>query len=504
MSYLGLDIGTTGCKALAFGADGSPYTLAYREYTTHFGADGSAELDAAFVAECCRAVIHEAAAAACAENDPVQALAVSSQGEAVTPVGADGAFLAPAMVSSDARPAPTVTRYAGKAQRLYEVTGHTAHPMFTLFKLAYLREASPDVWKNAAHFFCFEDLLHFILGVAEPAISWSLAGRTVLFDVRRHAWDAELLRGAGVSEDRLARPLPSGAVAGVVSDAAAARCGLPPGVTVVTGGHDQVCAALGCGATAPGTAMYALGTVECLTATLEGAVFADAMQIGNLCTYDHCVPNRYVTVAFTLTGGNLFRWFRDEWGQAEVAQAERDGENVFDKLFALMPSAPTTLLALPYFTPTGTPFFDVEATGAILGLRLSTKRGEVLRALLEGLAFEMRRNLAILESAGIPVEELRVTGGGSLHRDALQIRADVLGRDIVRVETAQAGCLGAALLACAAHTQTPVESLAASWVRTGERVTPNSQNAALYSDRFATYLQLYPALCDLTPKRASQ
>ncbi len=500
MSYLGLDIGTTGCKALAFGADGSPYALAYREYATHFGADGSAELDVAVVVKNCRAVIREAAAA-CAENDPVQALAVSSQGEAVTPVGANGAFLAPAMISSDARPAPTVMRYASEAGHLYDVTGHTAHPMFTLFKFAYLREASPDMWRQAAHFFCFEDLLHYVLGVEKPTISWSLAGRTMLFDVRRHEWDAELLRGADVS-GRLARPLPSGVVAGVVSDAAAARCGLPTGVKVVTGGHDQVCAALGCGAVAPGTATYALGTVECLTATLEGAVFADAMRSGNLCTYDHCVPGRYATIAYTLTGGNLFRWFRDEWGQVEAAQAERDGENVFDKLFALMPPTPTTLIALPYFTPTGTPFFDVEATGAILGLRLSTKRGEVLRALLEGLAFEMRRNLTILEGAGISVEELRVTGGGSLHRDVLQIRADVLGRDVVRVETAQAGCLGAALLACAAHTRTPVELLAAQWVRTGERVSPNPQNAAFYSDRFAAYLKLYPALRDLAPSRA--
>ena len=140
MSYLGIDIGSAGCKALCFSADGTPYYLAYREYPTRFDDDGTAELDSRVVGESCLAVIREAATA-CPATDPVQALAVSSHGEAFTPVSREGQYLTPAMISSDTRSAPVVKRWQQNADsgRLYEVTGHTAHSMFTLFKLLYLK-----------------------------------------------------------------------------------------------------------------------------------------------------------------------------------------------------------------------------------------------------------------------------------------------------------------------------------------------------------------------------
>jgi len=185
MSYLGLDIGTTGCKAAVFDLEGRMLALAYREYPLLSPQPGWAEVDSARVCEDCCSAIREAAAAC--PGDPVRGLGISCQGEAFTAVGAGSELLANGMVSSDVRAVDVVTSFSRDfgAGRLYERTGHTPHPMFTVFKLLWLKQQRPDVFAKARKFLCFEDLFQQRLGL-EPAISWPLAGRTMLFNVRTH------------------------------------------------------------------------------------------------------------------------------------------------------------------------------------------------------------------------------------------------------------------------------------------------------------------------------
>jgi xylulokinase len=225
VSYLGIDVGTTGCKAGVFGGEGGLAALAYREYPLLSPEKGWAELDSRQVIQACTEVIREAAGASAA--DPVRALGISCQGEAFTPLSRDGEYLANGMVSSDARAAEIMTSWSRTfgARRLYEITGHTPHPMHTLFKLLWLRDHQPRIWAEAARFYCFEELLQNRLGL-EPAISWPLAGRTMLFNVRSHQWDAELLALVGLDAGRLARPVPSGTVVGEIPSAVAAQLGL--------------------------------------------------------------------------------------------------------------------------------------------------------------------------------------------------------------------------------------------------------------------------------------
>ena len=496
MSYLGLDVGTTGCKAVVFDDRGRQLSSAYREYAIISEREGWAELDSADVSDSCLAVI-EQAAKVCGEQ--VRGLAISSQGEAFTPIGPNGEILGNAMVSSDARAASIVTRFSREfgRERLYEITGHTAHPMFTLFKLLWLRDNRPDVWAHAAHLYCFEELIQRRLGL-EPAIGWPLAGRTMMFDVRSHEWNAEILAAVGLDASKLARPLPSGAAVGVVASDMACDLGLGERTMVVAGGHDQPCGALGAGVTSAGRAMYATGTVECISPAFSAPVFSKDLFDSNLCTYDYTVKGMYTTVAFSLTGGNLLKWFRDEWGAQEVAEAARTGASPYELLLNAIPDAPTSLLVLPYFTPTGTPYFDTEIRGAILGLRLSTSRMEVLRALLEGVAFEMRLNLDILNRSGVQVTELIAVGGGARSRCWVQLKADVMNTPITTVAVTEAGCLGAAMLARAADTGESLADVARDWVRVTDVVEPNPEHAAIYEERFPTYLKLYPTLKTLS------
>jgi xylulokinase len=223
-------------------------------------------------------------------------------------------------------------------------------------------------------------------------------------------------------------------------------------------------------------------------------VFTAELRVANLCTYDHAAPGRHATLAYSLTGGNLLAWFRDQWCRTEVRAAAQGQRDAFTRILDDLPAEPSGLLVLPYFTPSGTPYFDRTTPGAILGLRLSTSRQQVLRGLLEGVAMEMRLNLALMRESGLEVHTLRAVGGGARSTAWLQLKADVTGRVIERVEVTEAGCLGVAMLAYAALSGHSVEDLAQRWIRTSNHMEPTPSISARYAEAFERYRRLQPAL----------
>ncbi len=493
MSYMGLDIGQTGCKAVIFDENGKQLSSSYRECKTVTPREGWAELDSKNVRDSCFAVMKEAQSQ-CSKN-PVRSMGISSQGEAFTPIGSGGELLGNAMITFDTRASEIADSWKRKfgIKKLYNLTGHTAHPMFSLFKLLWLRENKKEIFKRTVKFLCFEDLLQYCLGL-EPHISWCLAGRTMFFNLFKHDWEEEILNEVGIDRSNLAIPVPSGTLVGTVSKTISKELGFSDKVKVVASGHDQPLGALGAGVISSGKAMYATGTSECIAPSFSRLILNEDLFKNNLCTYDHVVKGLYITLAFSLTGGNLLKWFRDEWGQIETQKAAQTGTNAYEHLLQKIGNKPSKLMVLPYFTPTGTPYYDAEVSGAVLGLRLSTKREEVLRALLEGVAFEMRLNLEILEDSGIPINELRAIGGGAKSRIWLQLKADILNKSITTVSVTEAACFGAAMLACSSVTGEPIESLVPRWVKTEAAINPHSENAEFYTDRFVTYKKLYPTL----------
>ncbi len=496
MNYLGIDIGTSGCKSVVFDENGVQLALAIGEYDAVFSDDGGAELDSNIVIQNCFDTIRECSGQVTPNS--IVGLGISSQGEAFTAIGSDGQALSQAMISSDTRSEAYMDDWIKKVgqERLYQLTGHTAHPMFTLFKLIWLKHNKVQIWQDAIKFFCFEDLLQFRLGI-DPAISWSLAGRTMLFDVVKHEWNHEILDLIGLNKNQLARPLAAGNVAGKLDQQVCRRLGFAEGAIVVSGGHDQPCGALGAGVTRSGMAMYATGSVECITPGFDKPVFSEDLYKNNLCTYDHVVKDMYVTVAFSLTGGNILKWFRDEFGFEEVALAEQTGANAYELLLKKAGNIPSNLLVLPYFTASGTPYFDTRTKGAVLGLRLSTNRGEYIRALLEGVALEMRLNLDILEKSGIVINELRAIGGGSRSESWTQLKADITGRKITTLRESEAGCLGVAMLICSTYTGQSIREIAKRWVKTQTTIHPDPNNKKLYDKRFESYKKLYGIIKEL-------
>ena len=493
MSYLGLDVGTSGCKAAVFTENGTCITKAYAAYSVIHSNDSWAELDSNEVTEKCFTVIKTAVKAS--TGTQISAIAISSQGEAFTPVGKNGEFLCNAMISADGRAESIIKPWECTfgAQKLYNITGHTSSAIFSLFKLIWLRTNRPEIWHLAQAFYCFEDLIQFKLGLS-PAIGWSLAGRTMLFDIKDHCWSEDILNSIGLDKSKLARPLPSGAIAGIIPDQIATELGLPSGVKVVAGGHDQTIGALGAGVVESGTAMFATGTVDCICPVMEKVTLCEALQKNNLCCYDYSLPDKYATIAYCLTGGNLLQWFRDEFGQRETALAVETGKSPYELLLNQLPDEPTTLQALPYFTPSGTPFFDPTTKGTILGLRLSTSRHEILKALLESVILEMKLNLQLLAESGIAINKLIVTGGGARNLKWVQLKADILNMPIEQLEIEEAGCFGAAMLACANTTNQTVIDIFAKQHRRSQIINPRPKQAKCYENKFKNYRTLYPML----------
>lgn len=490
--FLGIDIGTTGCKSVIFDANGVQVSMAYREYDTISEHPGWVELDTEEVMSKCFEVIKESVSDAPPRS--VKSMGISSQGEAFTLLDSSGRALCNAFVSSDSRADSYVRSRTAEFgdKKLYEITGHTSHPMFSLFKLLWVRDNMPGVWERCSGILCFEDLLQYRLGVKNPAISWSLAGRTMLFDVRKHCWSEEILKSAGIRKDFLSRPLPSGRIAGYVDGNIARKLNLADEVAVVTGGHDQPCSALGAGAVKPGVAVYASGTVECVTPAFEKPVFSEKLRKYNFCTYDHAAEGLYATLAFSLTGGNLLKWFRDEFGQREKEIALANNSDPYKMLLEQMPSGPSRLLVLPYFTPSATPYFDTKVKGTILGLDLSATRGEILKALIEGVALEIRLNLEFLEQAGYKVNELRAIGGGAKSDLLIRLKSDVINKPITTPDITEAGCRGAAILAKSAYEKMGINEIIARWVKPGQVVLPRGDD--LYKDKFQKYKSLYAKL----------
>lgn len=493
MSYLGLDIGTSGCKAVVYTELGEELATAYREYSVIIDKPGWAELDSKKVIGGCYEVIREVNSMVV--NNPVEALGISSQGEAFTPVSYNGRILRNAMVSSDTRASDITKKWSKEfgIEKLYNITGHTAHPLFSLFKLIWLKNNQPTIWNEATHFYCFEDLMHHFLGI-EPVISWPLAGRTMLFDVRKHQWSNEILGFIGLDISKLPKTMPSGKIAGIIDKAISQELGFIKSVSIVTGGHDQTCAALGAGVTEPGICMYATGTVECFCPMLKNQSFTDDLMKNNLCCYDYTIENQYTTVAYSLTGGNILKWFRDEFGQPEILLAEKSGKNPYSQLLTSLPVNPTDLLVLPYFTASGTPYFDTSAKGAIIGLQFSTKKADIMKALLEGVALEMRLNLQLMESSGMIINTFIATGGGSRNNEWTQLKADILNKPIKISDIYESGCFGAAMLACSALNGKNITQLINQRGINTITFIPERTKAEIYASKFEKYKELYQTI----------
>ncbi len=493
MSLLGIDVGTTGCKAAIFSEEGTLLASAYEEYDICRPQPGWAELDTAAVWATIQRMIAQAAHAAA---DPPRALCVSSLGEAVVPVSADRRILGDSLLNFDVRGEQYLPSLAAQLDpaRLYAINGNTLGNHYSLTKLKWIQQHQPELYRQARYFLHWSGFVSFMLG-ADPAVDYSLANRTLLFDLQRGEWSDELLDWVGLDCQRLPAPVPTGTVIGTVSRQAAGGLGLPAGIPIIAGPHDQCANGVGCGVIHPGQAMYGMGTYFNILVAFPQRGDPQVMIARGLNTEHHAAPGLFVSFIYN-HGGSLFKWYRDTFALAEK-RGSLDNNELYTFLLSEMPADPSSVVCLPHFAPTGPPEFIADSSGVLAGLRLDTHRGDVLKGLLEGVIFYLRECVEALPGTGITIHDFRAVGGGSRSDAWVQLSADILGLPFSRPRVTEAGVLGAAIIAGVGAGILPsFDEGVARMVHIEQAFEPDPHRHAAYAGRFEHYKQLWPLLKD--------
>ncbi len=497
-NLIGLDVGTTGCKAVVFAEDGVLLASASREYPVDLPQPSWAEQDLGAVWELALASMGEAIAAAGVRD--VAAIGLSVHGEAVTPVDADGRPLRPTILGMDTRTDAQNAwlRERFGARELFRKTGMPIHTINTLPKLLWIREHEPDVWAAADKFLLVEDFLIARM-TGRAFISSCLASRTQLFDLEAGRWSAEILDALELSPERLAAVAPSGTQVGRLSAGLTDRLGLASAPGVVTGGHDQACGALGVGLTQPGLAMVSTGTAEVVEVALGTPVVSEPLYEGNISVYRATVPGLFLAMTLNHSGGLALRWFRDGFCEPQLARASETDADAYELILAGASAEPTRLLVSPHFAGAGTPTFDTASKGAILGLTFSTTRTDIAKAILEGLTYELRLNLDLLQAGGVAIDVLRAIGGGARSALWLQLKADVTGIPVITPRVTEAAAFGAALLAGTGAGLFPSAAAGAErFLELTQTYEPDPARHAAYTRRYELYREVYPAVAPIS------
>lgn len=491
---IGLDVGTSGTKAVAIDATGALLASALVEYPLHSPKPNWAEQDPA---DWKRASV-EALSKLASEIDAsrVTGIGLTGQMHGSVFLDANNEVLRPALLWCDQRTAAqcdAITEKIGE-KRLIEMVSNPALTGFTAPKILWLRDEEPQHYEKLHKVLLPKDYIRWTLTV-EYATDVADASGTLLFDVNNRCWHEGLMRELGIDPDLMPRAYEGPEVTGTLTKEAAEATGLPAGIPVVAGGGDQAAGGIGCGIVRPGVISSSLGT--------SGVVFAFAENVstdpeGRVHTFCHAVPGAWHVMGVMLSAGGALRWYRDTLCAEEIARGEKEGRDPYEYITesaAAIPPGAEGLVFLPYLTGERTPHKDPYAKGAFLGLSLRHTRAHMARAVLEGVAFGMRDSLEIMRGMGVPVSEIRASGGGARSDLWRQILADTGRAPMVRINVDEGPAYGAAILAAvAAGLHDSVETACDAIISEVDRTNPDDSRAVQYDPWFAEYQAAYGAL----------
>jgi xylulokinase len=485
--FLGIDISTTGAKALLMDATGTVVTTAttalplstpkplWSEQDPHDWWNGIVKS------------IQQALAQANATGDDVTAVGLTGQMHGLTLLDKNGEVLRPAILWNDQRTGAQCDEIRARMgkERLIQVTGNDALTGFTAPKILWVREHEPEVYAKGAHILLPKDYVRYKL-TGDYATDKAGAAGTILFDVKARDWSPEVLEKLEIPADWMPKTHEGPEVTGVISAEAAALTGLKAGTPVMGGGGDQAAGAVGVGAVESGIVGLVLGT--------SGVVFAstDAPYIekdGLLHAFCHAVPGAWHLMGVMLSAAGSLQWHRDTLAPGVS----------FDDLLAPaanIPAGAEGLFFLPYLTGERTPYPDPLARAGFIGLTLRHALPHMTRAVLEGVAFGLRDSMELVKGAGLgEIKQIRVSGGGAKSAFWRQILADIIGSELVTVNTTEGGAFGAALLAAVgAGVWATVPEACRATIKVVSATSPQPAQVKVYDDLYPLYRGLYPAL----------
>ncbi|KLI75299.1 MULTISPECIES: FGGY-family carbohydrate kinase [Lacticaseibacillus] len=489
MALMGLDLGTTGVKSTITDNQGNILSAAYREYETSVPREGEYELDPSVVWSATKEVIQESKKFV---KENVLAVSVSSFGEAFVAVDDQGQPLMNTMLQTDSRGKDELkdllTRIS--AEDIRNKTGLNPAVTFAVPKIMWIKKHRPELYGKIHRILLYGAYILYKLGNVD-AIDYTLADRSLAFNVSTNDWDPDILAAAGIDRKLLPKCYRLGTVVGTIKPELASELGINADMKLVTGAHDQICVSIGAGTIDVGDATDGMGSVDNIS-----PIFTDTSHLKENAKKNYpTVPyldNKYTTIAYMYDGGTSLKWYRDTFGFEEVQAAELSGVSVYNIFDKYVPKKPTNLLVLPHFSGAAVPYFDEDARGMILGLSGATRKPDIYRALMEGVAFEMRMNLDNMEAGGMHVNHLRATGGGSRSDTWLQIKADVFNREVGRVHMKESGTMGVIIMAgVAVGLFDSFETAMKKLVSIDKVFKPIPENVAFYNHQYKKYQQLY-------------
>jgi len=499
---LGIDVGTGGTRALIVDERGRVISSATEEHVPFASPQiGWAEQHPDDWWRATGIAVRKALSCANLTGNDISCVGYSGQMHGAVMLDETGKVVRPALIWCDVRTEDQCRELTAKigADRLIQLTCNPALANFTVTKFLWVRELEPENWQRVRYVMLPKDYVRFRM-TGDRAIDMADASGTLLLDVANRRWSAEVLKAAGIDEDLLPSLCESPDVCGKVSAEGAAATGLKVGTPVVAGAGDQAAGATGMGIVAPGAVSATIGT--------SGVVFAatDRPALdrqGRLHTFCHAIPGRWHVMGVTQAAGLSLRWFRDQFGSGKD-----DGRDPYERLSdeaARVPAGSDGLLWTPYLMGERTPHLDPNARGALIGLTATHTRAHVVRSIMEGVAFSLRDTFTIFQEMKVPVNRIRLGGGGARSKLWRQIQADVYVHDVEVVEAEEGAAYGAALLAgVGAKIWNSVDEACSAVVRVKDKVQPQLESVGVMNHNYAAYRRVYPATREIFHPTASK
>jgi xylulokinase len=498
MPLLGIDIGTSGTKTLVTDDGGKVLASATAEYPLSTPRPGWAEQEPEDWWRATVSTVREVLAKSGLAAKDIRGIGLSGQMHGSVFLDASHQVLRPALLWCDQRTGPQcdwITERVGR-ERVVELTANPVLTGFTAPKVIWVRQNEPETYAKIRKVLLPKDFIRFRL-TGEFHSEVSDASGTSFFHVRERRWAWELLDAIEVPRDWMPEVHESPVASAKISREAAAATGLAEGTPVVGGGGDQAAGAVGNGIVEAGILSSTVGTSGVVFAFSDQSAVDPGLRVHTFC---HAVPEKWHVMGVMLSAGGSLRWYRDTCAHPETAVARtlgRDPYEVIAEEAAAAEPGCEGLLFLPYLTGERTPYPDPNARGAFVGLTLRHDKRHLARAVLEGVAFGLRDSFEILHGMGVPIREVRASGGGARSPLWRQIQADVTGREHVTINVDEGPAFGVALLAgVGTGVWSSVAEACRATIRAVDRSAPDPVARAVYDRLYPIYRSLYPALRD--------
>ncbi len=493
----GLDIGTTGSKAMIFREDGTVLANAYEEYPCAYPRAGWVEQDADLIV--CKAMksLKEAVERSGINPNEIASVSLSAQRSCAIIIDRNHQILRPMISWQDNRTAVEVKEIEVKISKAdyYSKTGYPNSTTWLLAKMLWIKKNEPEVWKKMYKIVQMHDYFLHALGVKDYYVDFNDAGYFGFFDTVKGVWDDDLVKLFNIPTDVLPIPALSGTPIGIVSEQASKLCGLSPGTQISIGAGDQSAGAVGAGVIEKGLVSISMGTAGAVAAFLDKP-FRDPS--GNTLVTAHPLANRWLLEGYQAAAASVYRWFRDELGLWDKSQAEGAGDDFYpymDDIISKIEPGSNGLVVLPYLASAGTPRYNSDARGVIIGLTFAHNRYHLARSFLEGITYDMKDMLNSINDSGIPISEARILGGPTKAEVWNQIQADIYNIPVTTLEISDATVLGAAILGgVGSKVFSSVTQGVKSMVRLNKTYTPDKANNELYEKLYTVFCDAYKGL----------